>query len=123
MKLWALPRKLIEYDSFSPHVRHRVSLVVLPLRQAAVFGDTRAFRRALFLCEEAVGATDAVGFRGRSRRVLVRVDRAKRAVVDTPALFFHTVRPSRALLGGSSECVVSGAAAGARVVVILCRGT
>jgi len=99
-------------DSLSPYVRHRVSFEVLPIWHAAFSRDTRAFRRALLLRVEAIGAPDAVGFRGRSRRVLVRVDRAKRAVVDAPALFLHPVRSFRTLLGKSSGIGCSGAAAG-----------
>lgn len=79
------------------NVWRRISLEILPLGQAASFRHAVAFRCALLLGVESVGAPDAVGLRGRSRRVLVRVDRAKRAVVHTSGFFVGPVRSSRAL--------------------------
>lgn len=79
---------------------HRVSLEVLPLWQAAILRDAAAFRRAFLLRVEAIGAPDAVGFRSRSRRVLVRVDGAKCAIVHTTAFPFRAVCPLRTLFRG-----------------------
>lgn len=82
------------------YVWHGVSLEILPLGQAAIFRHAVAFRRALLLRVEAVGAPDAVCLRRRPRGVLVRVDRAKRAVVDASGFFFRPVRSSRTLFLG-----------------------
>lgn len=94
----ALPPTRATVTLLASDVWHRISLVVLPLGQAAIVRHAIAFRCALLLRVEAIGAPDAVGFRRRSRGVLVRVDRAKRAVVHTSAFFVRPVRSSRALL-------------------------
>ena len=80
------------------YVRHRVSLVVLPFRGAAVFSHTAALRRAFQLRKQSVRTSDAVRFCRRSRGVLVGVDRAKGAVLNAKASFLHAIRPFWALL-------------------------
>lgn len=79
-------------------VRHRVSLVVLPFRGAAVFSHTAALRRAFQLRKQPIRTSDAVRFCRRSRGVLVGVDRAKGAVLNPKALFLHAISPFWALL-------------------------
>lgn len=94
---FAIAKFFLRNTLLSADVRHRVSLVVLPFRGAAVFSHAGAFRRAFQLREKPVRTSDAVRFCRRSRRVLVRVDRTGGTILHSTALFLLAIGPFWAL--------------------------
>lgn len=94
---FAIAKYFLRNTLLSADVRHRVSLVVLPLRGAAVFGHAGALRRAFQLRKKPVRTSDAVRFCRRSRRVLVRVDRTGGTVLHSTAFFLLAIGPFWAL--------------------------